>query len=284
MARRRPARAASAAGRPRAAGDHVRGHGAGLARGRDRGPAASASVGAGRLGRLAVARGARLQRDREAAARQLGVDRAAPTSPARAGPSDAGRESRAGAAGARARRRARAPADAARAAAPALGPRPPGPVDRLRGRRRTGRARRRPGAAPLARARPRRPRRAADARVWLVAGLALCSAMPGLRPRYLACLDPAVAACLGAGVALAVRGRPPRAQVAAAALLCRGARVPLGHGGGRRAPRHAGLGAHGGDAGGARGGAVGLPARAHGRDGGRGRGQRSGQGRAADRS
>ncbi len=55
--------------------------------------------------------------------------------------------------------------------------------------------------------------------LWLVAGLALCSAMPGLRPRYLACLDPAVAACLGAGVALVVRGRPPRAQVAAAALL-----------------------------------------------------------------
>ena len=57
------------------------------------------------------------------------------------------REGRAGAAGARARRRARAPADAARAAAPALGPRPPGHVDRLRGRRRTGSARRRPGAA-----------------------------------------------------------------------------------------------------------------------------------------
>jgi 4-amino-4-deoxy-L-arabinose transferase-like glycosyltransferase len=56
--------------------------------------------------------------------------------------------------------------------------------------------------------------------LWLVAGLALCSAMPGLRPRYLACLDPAVAACLGAGVALAARGRSRRAQVAIAALLC----------------------------------------------------------------
>ncbi len=56
--------------------------------------------------------------------------------------------------------------------------------------------------------------------LWLVAGVALCSAMPGLRPRYLACLDPAVAACLGAGIALAVRGRPRRAQVAGAAVLC----------------------------------------------------------------
>jgi 4-amino-4-deoxy-L-arabinose transferase-like glycosyltransferase len=32
---------------------------------------------------------------------------------------------------------------------------------------------------------------------WLVAGIGLCSAMPGLRPRYLACLDPAVAGTLG---------------------------------------------------------------------------------------
>ena len=63
--------------------------------------------------------------------------------------------------------------------------------------------------------------------VWLVAGIALCSAMPGLRPRYLACLDPAVAACLGAGVALAVRGRPRRAQVAGAALLCAVLAFPL---------------------------------------------------------
>jgi 4-amino-4-deoxy-L-arabinose transferase-like glycosyltransferase len=38
--------------------------------------------------------------------------------------------------------------------------------------------------------------------LWLIAGLALTSAMPDLRPRYLACVDPAVAACLGAGVAL----------------------------------------------------------------------------------
>jgi 4-amino-4-deoxy-L-arabinose transferase-like glycosyltransferase len=56
--------------------------------------------------------------------------------------------------------------------------------------------------------------------LWLVAGIALCSAMPGLRPRYLACFDPAVAACLGAGVVLAVRARPPRARVAGAAVLC----------------------------------------------------------------
>jgi 4-amino-4-deoxy-L-arabinose transferase-like glycosyltransferase len=56
--------------------------------------------------------------------------------------------------------------------------------------------------------------------LWLVAGLALCSAMPGLRPRYLACVDPAIAACLGAGVALAVRARPRRVQVAGVAALC----------------------------------------------------------------
>ena len=73
-------------------------------------------------------------------------------------------ESGAGAPGSRARRRAGTAADRARAAAPALGPRPSGPVDRLRGRRGIGGARRRAGAAPLARARPRRPRRAADAR------------------------------------------------------------------------------------------------------------------------
>jgi 4-amino-4-deoxy-L-arabinose transferase-like glycosyltransferase len=48
--------------------------------------------------------------------------------------------------------------------------------------------------------------------LWLIAGLALTSAMPDLRPRYLACIDPAVAACLGAGVALIGR------RVAAVAL------------------------------------------------------------------
>jgi 4-amino-4-deoxy-L-arabinose transferase-like glycosyltransferase len=63
--------------------------------------------------------------------------------------------------------------------------------------------------------------------VWLVAGLALCSAMPGLRPRYLACVDPAVAACLGAGVALAVRARPRPARLAAAAALCAVLALPL---------------------------------------------------------
>ncbi|MGZ4279674.1 MAG: ArnT family glycosyltransferase, partial [Solirubrobacteraceae bacterium] len=63
--------------------------------------------------------------------------------------------------------------------------------------------------------------------LWLVAGLALCSAMPGLRPRYLACVDPAVAACLGAGVALAVRARPRPARVAGAAALCAVLALPL---------------------------------------------------------
>ena len=50
---------------------------------------------------------------------------------------------------------------------------------------------------------------------WLVAGLALCSVMPALRPRYLACLDPAVAGGLGTGIALIAR----RARVAAPAAL-----------------------------------------------------------------
>jgi 4-amino-4-deoxy-L-arabinose transferase-like glycosyltransferase len=58
---------------------------------------------------------------------------------------------------------------------------------------------------------------------WLVAGIALYSLMPGLRPRYLAGLDPAVAGGLGAGVALAAR-RAPRA---AAAALCAVLVVPL---------------------------------------------------------
>jgi 4-amino-4-deoxy-L-arabinose transferase-like glycosyltransferase len=62
---------------------------------------------------------------------------------------------------------------------------------------------------------------------WLVGGLALCSVMAGLRPRYLACVDPAVAACLGAGVALAVRARPRPARVAGAAALCAVMALPL---------------------------------------------------------
>jgi 4-amino-4-deoxy-L-arabinose transferase-like glycosyltransferase len=62
---------------------------------------------------------------------------------------------------------------------------------------------------------------------WLVVGVVLCSAMPGLRPRYLACLDPAVAACLGAGVALAVRGCSRGVKVAGAALLCAVLAFPL---------------------------------------------------------
>jgi 4-amino-4-deoxy-L-arabinose transferase-like glycosyltransferase len=63
--------------------------------------------------------------------------------------------------------------------------------------------------------------------LWLVAGLALCSAMAGLRPRYLACVDPAVAACLGAGVALAVRARPRPARLAGGAALCAVLALPL---------------------------------------------------------
>ena len=55
--------------------------------------------------------------------------------------------------------------------------------------------------------------------LWLVAGLALMSAMPDLRPRYLACVDPAVAACLGAGVALAARRRRALGAAVLAAVL-----------------------------------------------------------------
>lgn len=49
---------------------------------------------------------------------------------------------------------------------------------------------------------------------WLVGGIVLCSAMPDLRPRYLACVDPAVAAALGAGLAVATpeRGRVIKAM------------------------------------------------------------------------
>jgi 4-amino-4-deoxy-L-arabinose transferase-like glycosyltransferase len=63
--------------------------------------------------------------------------------------------------------------------------------------------------------------------LWLVAGLALCSVLPGLRPRYLACVDPAVAACLGAGVALAARARLPRVRFAAAVALGAVLALPL---------------------------------------------------------
>jgi len=48
-----------------------------------------------------------------------------------------------------------------------------------------------------------------------------------LRPRYLACIDPAVAAGLGIGVALAVRGRARRARIAGAAALCAVLALPL---------------------------------------------------------
>jgi 4-amino-4-deoxy-L-arabinose transferase-like glycosyltransferase len=54
---------------------------------------------------------------------------------------------------------------------------------------------------------------------WLVGGLVLCSAMPDLRPRYLACVDPAVAAALGAGLAVAIRGRGPVTKTMAMTML-----------------------------------------------------------------
>ena len=51
--------------------------------------------------------------------------------------------------------------------------------------------------------------------------------MPGLRPRYLACVDPAVAACLGAGSrSPSARARGPRA-IAGAAALCAVLALPL---------------------------------------------------------
>ena len=55
--------------------------------------------------------------------------------------------------------------------------------------------------------------------LWLVAGLAVTSAMPDLRPRYLACVDPAVAACLGAGIALAARRRRALGAAVLTAIL-----------------------------------------------------------------
>jgi 4-amino-4-deoxy-L-arabinose transferase-like glycosyltransferase len=55
--------------------------------------------------------------------------------------------------------------------------------------------------------------------LWLIAGIALTSAMPDLRPRYLACVDPAVAACLGAGIALVARRRVAAGALVLAAVL-----------------------------------------------------------------
>jgi len=43
--------------------------------------------------------------------------------------------------------------------------------------------------------------------------------MPDLRPRYLACVDPAVAACLGAGIALSARRRPAAGALVLAVVL-----------------------------------------------------------------
>jgi len=54
---------------------------------------------------------------------------------------------------------------------------------------------------------------------WLIAGLALTSFMPDLRPRYLALVDPAVAACLGAGIVLAARRRKALGAAVLAAVL-----------------------------------------------------------------
>jgi hypothetical protein len=56
--------------------------------------------------------------------------------------------------------------------------------------------------------------------LWLVGGLALCSVLPSLPPRYLACIDPAVAGVLGAAVALALRARPRRTRLAGTTALC----------------------------------------------------------------
>jgi 4-amino-4-deoxy-L-arabinose transferase-like glycosyltransferase len=53
---------------------------------------------------------------------------------------------------------------------------------------------------------------------WLVGGLALFSTLRGLHPRYLEVLAPAVAGCLGAGVALVARRGRAAGVVAAVAL------------------------------------------------------------------
>jgi 4-amino-4-deoxy-L-arabinose transferase-like glycosyltransferase len=62
--------------------------------------------------------------------------------------------------------------------------------------------------------------------LWLVGGLALCSVMPGLRPRYLECVDPAVAGVLGAGLAVAARGRGWLAKGVAMTVLLAVLAVP----------------------------------------------------------
>ncbi len=62
---------------------------------------------------------------------------------------------------------------------------------------------------------------------WLVGGIVLCSAMPDLRPRYLACLDPAVAAALGVGLAVATRGRGPTIKAMAITTFGAVLAVPL---------------------------------------------------------
>jgi 4-amino-4-deoxy-L-arabinose transferase-like glycosyltransferase len=97
-------------------------------------------------------------------------------------------------------------------------------------------------AAALALGAPRDLDRAGRAGVaalalWLVAGLALCSALPALRPRYLACVEPAVAGALGIGAVLAVRGRGAAVRVPVAAAV--GAVLAVGLVASEGAVRHA---------------------------------------------
>ena len=280
---RRAARAASAARRARVAGDHLRGHGAGLARGRDRGAAASAAMGAGRLGRLAMARRAGLQRGRQAAARQRGPTAQADVAlrtPAHATATEEVALAR------RAREHA---------AALARRPTAPGPLRLLSAHAHLGRwigfeavAALAALAVALALRRWRGLDRAGRG------GLLTLGALARRRRRAVqrdAGIAPALPGLPGSrGGSVPGRGsRPGRAWPSATRTgrgrraAVRGARVPPRHGAGRGAPRHTGVGAHGRAAGGTRRGAVGLPARAHGRRGRRGRRQRAGQGRAADR-
>ena len=201
----------------------VRGLRAGLARGRDRRAAAPAPVGARVVQRLAVERRAGLRRRRSPAAGRAAAGRRSGArlgGPHRGG---AGATQRPGAGG------GGGPGGAAGTVAARVGAPAPGHLVRRGGGRRAGGAGRRARARHLA-PRAGRPRGWSALVVWLVAGLALCSAMPDLRPRYLELVDPAVAAACSASRWRAL-GRP---GAVVAALAPRDAAGRVGRGGAQR--------------------------------------------------